>query len=134
MIPVERLFLDANVLFSAAYGSRRLALIWDRAREGRCHLLASLYVVEEARRNLGSPEQRDRLGGYLGGIEIVPEAAPDLACPIDLPDKDRPVLLAAIAAGATHLITGDMRHFGTYYGRVVNGLAILSPADYLSNK
>ncbi len=51
---VDRVFLDANVLFSAAYGSSRIGALWDRARFGRCRLLASRYAIEEARRNLSS--------------------------------------------------------------------------------
>lgn len=129
---MDRLFLDANVLFSAAYGSPKIGLIWERAREKRCGLLVSRYVVEEARRNLALPEQRARLEDHLAGVEIVPEAPAGLPCPLELPVKDRPVLLAAIAARATHLITGDARHFGPYYGQTVRGVVLLTPADYLS--
>jgi len=39
-------------------------------------------------------------------------------------------LLGAIAARATHLLTGDAQHFGAYYGKTIKGVRILSPADY----
>ena len=45
--------------------------------------------------------------------------------------KDRPILLAAIQAQATHLLTGDKRHFGSLYGQSISGVLILRPADYL---
>jgi len=45
--------------------------------------------------------------------------------------KDVPILLAAIEARATHLITGDMRHFGPHFGKRIEGILVLSPADYL---
>lgn len=48
-----------------------------------------------------------------------------------LPDKDRPILLAAIDARATHLLTGDFRHFGPYYGQTLEGVLILPPGEYL---
>lgn len=45
--------------------------------------------------------------------------------------KDRPILLVAIQAQATHLLTGDKRHFGSLYGQCISGVHILRPADYL---
>ena len=39
---------------------------------------------------------------------------PGRDCPIDLPAKDRPIFLTALRYGATHLLTGDMRHFGPF--------------------
>ena len=46
-----------------------------------------------------------------------------------LPDKDVPILSPAIEAGATHLITGDVTHFGRYYERTARGVLIVSPAS-----
>ena len=94
------MFLDANVLFSAAYradsGLRRLWRLPGTA------LVSSAYAVEEARRNLHEPSQRDRLDRLLVSLRPVPEAR-DRAVPdrVTLPAKDRPILLAAMAAGAT---------------------------------
>lgn len=39
--------------------------------------------------------------------------------------------MAAAAAGATHVLTGDVTHFGPFYGRRAAGVLILPPADYL---
>ena len=49
-----------------------------------------------------------------------------------IPDKDRPVWWAAVAARATHLLTGDVRHFGSHFGKTVQGVHILRPAAYLA--
>jgi uncharacterized protein len=49
---------------------------------------------------------------------------------IDLPEKDIPILLAAIDGAATHLLTGDREHFGPYYRQEVAGVLILPPAEY----
>ena len=50
---------------------------------------------------------------------------------ISLPEKDSPILLAAIDAHATYLLTGDVRHFGRYFGRKFEGVSIMPPAQYL---
>lgn len=127
---MDRLFLDANVLFSTAYGSPRIGSLWQRAAEGGCRLLASQYVIEEARRNLDETQQQ-RLGQLLRPIEEVADFPTARPCPIDLPDKDIPVLWAAVAAKASHLLSGDVRHFGPYFGQVVQGVRIMRPAAYL---
>jgi uncharacterized protein len=127
----EVVFLDANVLFSAAYGSVGLNRLWDLSRKGICTLVASRYVIEEARRNLGSRDKLKRLEGLLQSINVVRETDPDLSCPIDLPEKDAPVLMAAISAGADYLLTGDVKHFGTFFDKTVMGVQILMPRDYI---
>jgi predicted nucleic acid-binding protein len=129
---VDRLFLDANVLFSAAYRpDAGVARLWEVSN---AVLLTSSYVVEEARRNLTGKDQRTRLEELLKKVEIgeAMMLPPELRGEIDLPEKDWPVLGGAAAAGATHLITGDLRHFGAYFGEEVLGVQILKPADYLS--
>ena len=131
--------MDANVLFCAAYrpdaGLRRF---WGLPR---ARLVTSAYVAEEARRNLSDPGQRRELEELLGSVEVVPTAAPTdhpLFLTMELADKDRPVLLAAIdvRAGvrATHLLTGDFRHFGAYYGRRIGGILVLGPREYLASR
>ena len=127
---MDRLFLDANVLFSAAYGSPGIDRLWTLQHDGRCRLLASRYVREEADRNLSRPAHRGGLQARLGHVDLVPEAPAEL-CAIDVPAKDRPVVSAALAARATHLITGDTRHFGPHYGSRVARMVIVRPADYL---
>jgi predicted nucleic acid-binding protein len=50
-----RLFLDANVIFSAALGpGTRARALLDLAYTERVTLLTSSFAVEEARRNLAS--------------------------------------------------------------------------------
>jgi hypothetical protein len=60
----------------------------------------------------------------------VRELPPD----IQLPDKDAPIQFAAIAAKATHLLTGDLRHFGGYFGQKLGGVLVMPPGDYLRQK
>jgi len=51
-----------------------------------------------------------------------------------LPEKDAPILLTAMEAQASHLITGDVRHFGPYFGKLLAGILVLSPSDYLKDR
>ncbi len=48
-----------------------------------------------------------------------------------LPDKDAPIYLAAIAAGANYLITGDKNHFSPYFNRSIMGMTVMLPAPFL---
>ena len=122
-------FLDANVLFSAAYRhDSRLTALW---RLQGAELITSDYAAEEARRNL-EPEAASRLEELLASVRTVPgvtyTVVPESK---ELPEKDRPILLAAVAAGATHLLTGDVTHFGPFFGRTVSGVKVVTPAAYL---
>jgi predicted nucleic acid-binding protein len=127
---VDRVFLDANVLFSAAYRlDSGLLILWSRSDTA---LLTSAHAVEEARRNLSDDDQRQRLNGLVRKCEIV--ATPTvvgLSERLVLPPGDRLIFLAAMAARATHLLTGDRTHFGPYYGRTIAGVLILPPGVYL---
>jgi len=101
-------------------------------------MVTSAYAVEVARRNLSDVWQRRELDELLGCVEVVPTAAPTshplFSSVVELPDKDRPVLLAAIGVGATHVLTGDFRHFGPLYGESIEGVLILPPGHYFSLK
>ena len=129
---MERLFLDANVLFSAAYrkgaGVRKL---WELPET---ELVTSAYAVEEARRNLDTSEQRADLEELLESVRVSnlladPAGHPGIEAS-RLPEKDLPILRAAIAADATHLVTGDRRHFGALFGKKVAGVLVVRPADH----
>lgn len=123
----DRLFLDANVLFSAAYQPNAgVASLWKL--QG-VELVTSAYAAEEARVNLTSENQRERLAKLLRTVEIVTGVS-QLPHDVELPPKDRPILQAAIYAHVTHLLTGDQRHFGRYFGRRLAGVLVLRPAEY----
>ncbi len=128
---MDRLFLDANILFSAAYRSDAgVQRLWTAPNS---ELVTSDYAIEEATRNLADADQKERLDGLLESVEIVPARVldPDLRGDVQLRDKDWPILSGAVAAGATHLITGDIRDFGSYFGQEVLGILILPPSTYL---
>jgi predicted nucleic acid-binding protein len=124
-----RLFLDANVLFSAAYRSDAGLLDLWRLRE--VILCSSRYALEEARINLSNEGQRARLVRLTEKVQLIDAAQRDLPRGVALPDKDVPILLASIEARATHLLTGDVRHFGSYFGKRIEGILVLPPGEYL---
>jgi uncharacterized protein len=131
---VVRIFLDANILFSAAKsdGAIRRLLVMLRSAGHECW--ADHFVEEEARRNLtgkygATAGSLDEVlhGVHLSGLT----AARDL--PVSarriLPEKDQPVLSAAIHLDCDVLLTGDKIHFGPLYGKTFAGVTVHSPAS-----
>ena len=121
-----RIFLDANILFSAALPKSRMSAFLEIISD-RAEFLTNAYAHEEARRNLelkfpGSLKALERL---VEKCEMISQLASDLE--IDLPHKDRPILGGAIAGRATHLLTGDERDFGKFWGKTIQGVKIISP-------
>ena len=125
-----RIFLDANILFSAVKSDGAVhafvAMLLDVGHE--CWVDG--YVVDEARRNimakaLGRLPHLDMLVSRVRMSAVAPAAA--RAEVHGLPEKDRLVLAAAIALGCDALVTGDLAHFGKFYGRLLAGVMIHSP-------
>lgn len=132
MNPVDRLFLDANVLFSAARStSSRLRRFWTLPDT---ELLMSALALDEARRNLEAdrPAAVADLDALVAAMTIVPEPDPAATLPpgIDLPADDRPIFLAAAGSQASHFVSGDRRHFGPYRGQSFGAVRIVTPSDY----
>jgi uncharacterized protein len=126
-----RVFLDANILFSAAKSAGAVRELLARAHAGGHTLCVDGYVVAEARRNIEAkgPEALLALEELLANLEGAPFQAtrlpPDAAAL--LLEKDSPVLAAAIRLKCEALVTGDRTHFGALYGRTVVGVGIHSP-------
>ncbi len=147
MTALDRVFLDANILFAAAWSPKaKMRRLWEMPS---IRLITSAYAVEEARRNLRNVTQRSRLERLLRSVDVVeasdePPRKTRLAekrtrrrswrgrqgDAVMLPPDDRPILRAAVAAKATHLLTGNHRDFGPYYGRHIAGVLILPPSEY----
>lgn len=128
---MDRVFLDANVLFSAAYIPRcRITRLW---RLKGVRLLTSRFVAEEAIRNIEikRPDRLRALVRLLKHCQMVDEVSARLTPPaVELPAKDKPVLAGAMAGDANYLLTGD-KHFRPLFGRVVGRVTIMRPGDYL---
>lgn len=120
-----RVFLDANILFSAAdplSATRRLLnTLFKHAA-----VVANRHVWEEAARNIERkrPALLPELGKLEGRLEFVSQfSRTGLA---SLPEKDQPVIRGALGSRCTHLWTSDLRHFGNLYGKEVHGTKIVS--------
>ena len=128
---MDRIFLDANVLFSAAYRPNAgLTRLWQL---DKVELLTSDYAAQEAMLNLTEKDQRVRLTKLLEKVRMTKAVAP-LPPGVQLPEKDQPILQAALQAQATHLLTGDKEHFGPYFGRNLGGVLVLPPAEYFERR
>lgn len=132
-----RLFLDANVLFSAARTPEgRAAALVTLAKARRCTLVCSIQAMEEARRNLllKNPEQLGRFERIVARVVLCAEGYPQTvawAQSLGLPEKDAPILAAAVSARADALVTGDRTHFGHLYGKRLRGVRVASFAEGL---
>ena len=132
-----RLFLDANVLFTAAHNPNgKAALIIELGGQGHWMLATSTYAAEEARRNLERkfPDGLEDLVTLLEVIRLA-EHRPELWFPAGLARKDRPIFQAAVAWNATHLLTGDIRDFGRFMDRpeTTSGIVVQTVATFLDS-
>ncbi len=133
-----KIFLDANVVFSAAHQQEgRAQSLLALARAGRCELLVSGHALEEARRNLARKSHSfdKRLENLLAMTEVVAEAPAPLvrwALEQGLPLKDAPILAAAAHANADMLVTGDQRDFGHLFGKSLRGVRVFSLAKAIT--
>jgi uncharacterized protein len=130
---MDRLFLDANILFSAAYApGSGLARLWSLPET---ELMTSERALEEARRNLARhrPQSLAMLRHLMRSVRLpgIADHAEEATVPIELAEKDRPIMQAAIAGEATHLITGDLAHFGRWFGDRIGGVLVMTPGAYL---
>lgn len=126
-----RIFLDANIVFSAAKTDGAIMQLLKELVKQKHALWVDGFVLEEAHRNLAlkAPDRVDRvvsLAHLWHEAPVLPHHAsptPD----VGLPEKDRPVLAAAIHHRCGALVTGDRTHFGALYGKTISGVQIHSP-------
>ena len=126
-----RIFLDANILFSAAKSKGAIRQLLERLIKAGHECCVDGYVLEEARRNLAlkAPPGLTVLEALLVEMHLAPVQPGDatLEAALPLPEKDRPVLAAAIRQRCAALVSGDRTHFGRHYGKTVQGVTIHSP-------
>ncbi len=126
-----RIFLDANILFSAAKSPGAINRLLALLIEARHECWVDELVITEARRNLElkAPSGLAVLDRLLKGLRVAPLGTPgtELDASLPLDEKDRPILAAAISLACDVLVTGDKTHFGALYGRSIAGVTIHSP-------
>ena len=136
-----RVFLDANILFSAAKSDGAVRELLRRLLDDGHECWIDDYVMIEARRNLAAkaPDALTPFEALLGRLRISPAQAPGPALKLVnwLPEKDRAVLASAMRLRCAALVTGDRTHFGAGYGKAFAGVTIYSPrslAELLDKK
>ena len=126
-----RVFLDANILFSAAKSAGAVRKLVHELLDLGHDCRIDEYVVIEARRNLAAkdPAALIEFESLLKRLHISPAQAPgpELRLVNWLPEKDRAVLAAAIRLRCDALVTGDRTDFGAGYGKTFAGVTIYSP-------
>lgn len=136
---MQRLFLDANILFTAAHNPNgKAAFLITLGSQGLFQLYSSAYAREEAQRNLARkfPAGLHRFESFLVDVRLVSDGAInrfDGVCPVGLPEKDWPIYRAAHACRADVLLTGDLRDFGPLMNQPQRtaGLLIQTVAEFL---
>jgi predicted nucleic acid-binding protein len=131
-----RLFLDANVVFTAADNADgKAAFIIERGTAGHYLLFTSDAALEEVKRNLAVkfPDCLARLDKLINRMTVI---IADLSAPFPeaLPQKDAVIFQAAVACDATHLLTGDLRHFGPFMNQPdkTNSIIIQTASDFIA--
>lgn len=129
-----RAVLDTNVIVSAALNPRGVPFqVQSGFFDGRWQLLASQDILDEYESVLLRPRLRlppavvkDALARLRHAAILVFPASGIRACAD--PDDDK-FLSCALAGAATHVVTGNLRHFpkGGY-----QGVRIVSPAEFLA--
>jgi uncharacterized protein len=125
---MTRVFLDANVLFSAAWREGNgLLRLW---KYPDYKLVTSSYALREAEHNISlkKPEALKRLHNLMEIVEVTEKETPP---PENhgLPDKDIPILAAALASKCSVLLTGDVADFGHLFGQPIGSLLVMTPRD-----
>lgn len=120
-----RVFLDANILYSASFPNSHLAAFLSQLHHHTV-LLTNTYAAAEAGRNIAA-KQPARVAAHaqlVASLTLVPTLIFDPG--VTLADKDRPILCGAISGSADYLLTGDKRDFGHLFGKTVRGVKIVS--------
>ena len=133
-----RAFVDASVLFAAAYSSTGASReIIRSAIRGEIGLVISPLVFEEVKRNLQSkaPEvvaDLDILRDAISCELVQPERNEVVAAMQYCAAKDAPIVAAAKMADVDYLVSLDRRHLvGVPEVSAGSGLNVVLPADLL---
>ncbi len=128
------IYLDANILFSAARSDGAIRKVFRLGIDWGYTYVADAYVVNEARRNVSRKVGSDGLKELellLLKVDVADAQRLDPSAEVAawLSAKDRPVLLAAIALRCDLLVTGD-RDFEAGYGKSFHGLKVVNAQQW----
>lgn len=120
-----RIFLDANVLFSARNPSSHIAKLISVIHV-RYEVVTSDLALEEARRNIQAkrPQWKESFKELSNKVTVVPTLIMKL--PVPMVDKDAPILSSAIHSKCNYIVTGDKKHFGHLFNQEIEGVKVVS--------
>lgn len=139
---MQRLFLDANIFFTATYSATGASrFLFELAREAKVQLVSSLYALKEAQINIEKKIGPDALPLFLSFVSLltqVDKEEPDRALMHKyekwIIPKDLPILLSSISMGVDVLITLDRKDFMTKrLDQADLPFKIMLPGEYLQN-
>jgi len=122
-----RIFLDANILFSAADPVSATRRVLEALLE-HGEAVTSPHAVEEAGRNLEIKRLQDidYFKKLLKRLNTTHAFADLTDSNIPFSKEDIAVLGGAVGSRCTHFWTGDKRHFNKLYGKTVEGVMIVN--------
>jgi len=129
-----RLFLDTSVLLAAAGSGRGASrFVVRRAAQQGWDLVSCDYCADETRRNLPKLPRASRAWNEVVAPRVrFIGTRVSLDQPLVFPKaKDRPVVITALAARASWLLTLDREDFHLRLGRHVYGMALATPGEFL---
>lgn len=122
-----KIFLDANVLFSASNANSNIHAFITLIAEPYKRVTSD-YAYEEARRNVQAKRALWYETFELLTEDLLQIPSAPLNHNITLVDKDRPILGAAISYECDYLLTGDKKDFGHLYGKKIETVTVI---DYV---
>ena len=124
-----RVFLDANILFSASNTQSNIAKFLKFA-SSKHEFITSYYAYAEAERNiiLKRPIWQSGFNTLSKSITVVVDSKLPDGISVTLAEKDIPILATAITTQCDYLLTGDKRDFGHLYNTKIADVTVV---DYL---
>ena len=138
-------FLDANIFFAAVASDKGGSyFILELAKQGKIFPSTSAYALSEAEKNISVKLGKEKLRHHHENLISMPlHIQSTLDVGVDrwiekmaldyLPGKDAPILISAMNAHSTHLITLDRKHFlnNEDLRDILENVKILTPGDFI---
>ena len=123
-----KIFFDANILFMASVPGSANRILLDATQKYAEQCLTNQHILEEARRNIVN-KKPDQLPEFIKITDkLIISNAFYSSLKIDLLSQNSPVMVGAIGARCTHLLTANIKYFGKLYRQTIHGVTVVSPA------
>lgn len=134
-----KVFLDANIFFSASYSSKGGSFqILRLAEKNKISIFTSTLAIKEAERNLqrkASDEALYRFYNFLDDIDLkfikVNRPLSKAKFGKITGEKDAPILAAALESKALFLVTLDRKHLLNIKTSKLGNLKVVTPGEFI---